>query len=189
MENYLRRAMERVGGGLLAGSFAGFIVTGIGGRIVMRIIAVVDPNTDIEFTGRTIFLLIAGGTLGAVSGATGGLLYLAVRRFLPGVWIWKGLAFGVIWLLITGGIFFSIGQAEEFSDFDPPLLGISLFAALFIIYGLIVAAIVERFNMYSSSPSDRWVTTVTGYVALVIVSVGGLFLNITAISNILEAAE
>ena len=136
MAHYLRG----VGTGALAGAIPGFLMTGIGGRIVMRIIAVVDPHTETEFTGGTIFLLIAGGIIGAVSGAIGGLLYLVMRRFLPRWWLWKGLAFGAIWLLITGGIFFSIEQAEEFSDFDPPLLGLSLFAILFIVYGLTVAA-------------------------------------------------
>ena len=154
----------------------------------MRIIAVVDPHTETEFTGDTMFLLVAGGMFGAVSGGIGGLLYLAVRRLLIGSWLWKGLAFGAILLLITGGIFFSIGQAEAFSDFEPPLVGISLFAALFIVYGLTVAGIVERFNMDSPGPSDHRVTMVTGYAALLIVSLAGLFLNIRAISNILERA-
>ena len=169
--------VKGIGTGLLAGAIAGSLLTGIGGRIVMRIIAMADPQTEPELTGGTMFLLVIGGFFGAMFGAVGGLLFIGVRRLLLGAWPWKGLVFGLIWLLITGGIFFSIGQDEAFSDFDPPTLGISLFAALFIVYGLTVAALMERFNTYSPNPSHRWATTATGYVVLVSVSLGGLFLS------------
>ena len=186
-----------VGTGLLAGGIAGFLVTGIGGRIVMRIIAVVDPHTETEFTADTMFLLIAGGLIGAQFGALGGVLFMGIRRFLPRwsrwprcprSWVWSGLTFGAIWLLMTGGIFLSIGQVEEFSDFDPPVLGISLFAVLFVVYGLTVAAIVEQLGKWVPTPRGSRTATVGGLGAMAALSLAGLLLHIRAIGSILEAA-
>ena len=185
----LTMVLARICGiGALAGAIPGFLLTGIGGRIVMRIIAGFDPHTETEFTGDTMFLLIAGGLFGAVFGAVGGVLFMGVRRTLPGTWLWKGLAFGAIWLLTAGSAFFSMGQSEEFSEFQPPLLGVGLFALLFILFGVGVAGIVERLERYVAAPSrSRW-NTFGGYAFLATISLAGLFLLTGAIGDILEGA-
>ena len=174
--------------GLLAGAIAGFLGTGIGGRIVMRIIAIVDPHTEVEFTDGTMFLLIFGGIFGAAIGALGGALYMGTRGLLPGCWVWKGLAFGSVWLLTAGAAFFSMGQSEAFADFEPPLLGVGLFAFLFIIYGLTVTAIVERMDMWMPALPGSRIATVGGLGAVAAVSLAGLLLHIRAIGSILNAA-
>ena len=54
-----------LGVGILSGLVAGFVMAGMGGRVVMRIIAVVDPNTTPGFTlGGSVFLVVGVGAMG-----------------------------------------------------------------------------------------------------------------------------
>ena len=133
--------------GILAGYLATVVVTGIGGRIVMRIIAIADPGTQTEFTGGGTMTIVAIGAviLGGV-GAVGGLLFVAIRRFLPGSWIMKGMGFGTLWLVILGWIFLTSFGFESISDFDPLFLGIGLFAGLHFLYGVALAGLVTLLN-------------------------------------------
>ncbi|HYF10911.1 MAG TPA: hypothetical protein VEC09_01265, partial [Actinomycetota bacterium] len=73
-----------------AGAAAGFVIGGIAGRLAMLVLRLTsDPSlhglpTDDDFTigvvsGETAFLLIAS----AVIGAAGGVVYLAIRSWLP----------------------------------------------------------------------------------------------------------
>jgi hypothetical protein len=175
--------------GLLSGFIAGFLVTGIGGRIVMRLIAVVDPYTQPKFTSDTLFLVIFFALLaGAIFGAPGGLLFIATRRWLPGNHYWKGVIFGLILLLVSGGFFFSLDHEEDFFLFDPPLFGISLFAALYIVYGFMVGVITEQFVRYVPAPLPRRQTLIATYIILALLCLFGILQNIQAIGAILRAA-
>ena len=130
--------------GMLSGHLAAFVVTAIGGRIVMRIIAIADPSTQTEFTGGGTMTIAAFGFVGVgVVGALGGLLFVAVRRFLPGSWVQKGVVFSVLWLVVAGWLFFLPIQFESFSDFDPPVLAMGLFAGLYFLYGVALAGLVK----------------------------------------------
>ena len=137
---------------MLAGYLAAFVVTGIGGRIVMRIIAIADPYTQTEFGGGTMLIVAVGGTVAGVVGALGGLLFVAVRRLLPGSWVWKGLGFSVLWLVAAGWLFFAPIQFESFSDFEPPVLGMGLFAGLYFLYGVALAGLVKLLNQRLPGP-------------------------------------
>ncbi len=74
-------------GAVAAGAVAGFISAGIGSRVVMRIIAVLNDDRDGVMTdaSATVGEISLGGTmglllLGVVAGVLGGLLYLGLRR-------------------------------------------------------------------------------------------------------------
>jgi hypothetical protein len=175
--------------GLVSGFMAGVLVTGIGGRIVMRLIAVVDPYTQPKFTSGTLFLVVFFAVLaGAIFGAPGGLLFIVTRQWLPGNRYWKGMIFGLILLLVSGGFFFSLDHEEDFFLFDPPLFGISLFAALYIVYGFMVGAIIEQFVRYVPAPPPRRQTRIATYIILAILCLFGILQNIQAIGAILRAA-
>jgi hypothetical protein len=83
--------------GTMLGAAIGVIVLGVGGRIAMRAVALIE-NTPTGFslggTGTVVFL-------GAVSGAAGGLLYAALLHIIPRqVWL-RLLVFALLLLLIT----------------------------------------------------------------------------------------
>jgi hypothetical protein len=152
-----------IGVGLLSGLIAGFLAFGVGSRLAMRISAVaggeaiaglMTENGNIvgQITADgTVFLLIAGAFIGLV----GGLLYVAVRSWLPGSQRWKGLVFGVLLLLVFGRLLIDPDNAD-FSRFGPPLLNIALFASLFILFGLAVAPLAQRFDRWLPAASGGW---------------------------------
>lgn len=70
------RALLRGG---LAGALAGALVLGVGGRMVMRLAALIGGRAPVFSWGGTVEVLAAGGLFGAA----GGLVWVAVARRLP----------------------------------------------------------------------------------------------------------
>ena len=87
------------------------------------------------------------GTLGLVlfagigPGVVAGGLYAAVRPWLARFGRWDGLAFGFALLLMSGSAVIEPNNAD-FRRFGPPALNVVLFAALFIVLGLSLPALV-----------------------------------------------
>lgn len=77
---------------VLVGLAAGIVVLGIGGRIAMRVIALVTGQVPDFSLGGTLEVLVAG----AWRGTLGGLIYLVLRRFFPPTGPWKGLGLGIL---------------------------------------------------------------------------------------------
>ena len=82
---------------LLRGTLVGLVVLGIGGRLLMRVIA--------HMENRAVLVLTIQGTLtvlfaGTVFGALGGLIYYLLRRFVRQLWM-RTLAFIALYELIT----------------------------------------------------------------------------------------
>ncbi len=116
---------RHVGLATLAGIIAGGIVGGLGGRIAMRVTA--------------FGVLLVGVALGVL----GGLVYAVVepwlRRFRP----WHGLAFG-IFLLVAAGISVLDPVNSDFGRFGSAPLNVAMFAALFVLFGGLIAWIFDR---------------------------------------------
>lgn len=74
---------------MLAGALCGAFFGGVLGRILMRIIFLIDKSTDgAETDFGTVGEITFGGTLAllilsTITGATGGTIYVAIRRWLP----------------------------------------------------------------------------------------------------------
>jgi hypothetical protein len=147
----LGRLVRAVGIGDLAGLAAGFVAGGLGSRLAMRIAAIAagpdqrgvlteNENRVGEITlSGTLFLLFFGTILGLF----GGLLYIAVRPWLPRSTRWRGPAFGALLLAVFG--FVAIERDNfDFRRFGPALLNIGMFAALFVLFGLVAAPLAER---------------------------------------------
>ena len=82
---------------LIRGTLVGLIVLGIGGRLLMRIIAHIEH--------RPLFVLTVEGTLtvvlaGTVAGLFAGIIYYLARRFLRQPWL-RTLVFVVVCELVT----------------------------------------------------------------------------------------
>lgn len=82
---------------LLRGALAGLIVLGVGGRLLMRIIAHREHRPEMVFTvPGTLTVLLAG----TVSGLAAGLLYYLLRRFVRADWV-RTAAFVIICGLVA----------------------------------------------------------------------------------------
>lgn len=146
---FVRWASTTLAVGLIPGALLGGVIGGVGSRLAMRIMAMTSPHargfeTDFGATvgaitpSGTIFLLIAGGLVGVF----GGLVYLAVRRLLPGRgWI-KGALFGVV-LLAIGGRILLVPDNPDFLILDPLGLAVAMFAALPLLFGLALVPLAE----------------------------------------------
>src|SRR3990172_2553352 len=158
------------------GALSGVISAGVGARVVMRIIALANPDSDGVLTDEeaTVGDITFGGTmnllfLGTVAGIMGGAVYLGLRRWLPVPAAWKGLTWGIVSLLTVGQLLFDIHNAD-FQIFKPVVMVIALFSVLFLLNGFLVGGLVGRFHpepVYP--PSLRVSRAVTGVLALVCV--------------------
>ncbi len=141
--------LRAIGIGTAAGFIAGFIAGGIGSRLAMKVVALTagpsaqgrlteNGSTIGVFTAETIFLLLTGAALGMV----GGLLYMALRPWLPVAERWRGLACGAV-LLATGGALIIEGANFDFIHFGFPILNATLFVALYLAFGLLIAPLAD----------------------------------------------
>src|SRR3989337_1760589 len=102
--------MRSLAVGTLSGFVAGLIAGGVGSRIAMRIVAITAGDADqgaITDFEATVGVISADGTvfltfLGGMAGALGGLLYLAVRRWLADAGRGGGLGVRALLLAIYG---------------------------------------------------------------------------------------
>ena len=137
--------------GMLPGALAGGIAGGVGSRLAMRVMAATSSaavqGTETEFGatvgeisfGGTLFLLIAG----AILGAAGGLLFMAIRRLLPWTGWGGGLAFGLLLLAVFGRLVID-PENFDFDVLDPAALAVAMFAAIFVLYGLLLVPTLEH---------------------------------------------
>jgi hypothetical protein len=139
----------------------GATVGGIGGRLAMLVLRVTsDPSlagmkTDDGFIiGRfspdTMFLLVFTSVLGVL----GGILYLAVRPWLPEGWrAWIAGVFGGV----VGGATFIRPDGLDFTRLDPLPLAVAMFIALPAVYGVTMSLLVERLLPQDSRWGGSWV--------------------------------
>ncbi|MFL5569941.1 MAG: hypothetical protein ACJ772_05090 [Gemmatimonadaceae bacterium] len=80
---------------LVRGAIVGLIVLGVGGRVLMRVIAHMEGRTPV-LTAGSLTVLFAG----TVAGVSAGLIYYLLRRFVKAVWI-RTTAFTVICELLA----------------------------------------------------------------------------------------
>jgi hypothetical protein len=176
---------------MAAGAVAGLISAGIGGRVVMHIVALANPDRDGaitdsgatagQITGDTAAVLVLGTLIGIIGGA----IYLGVRRWLPVPAAWHGVAYGLVSLLTVGNVLID-SHNVDFQIFQPVVLVVALFAVLFLVNGLIVAALADRFHREPtyrrSAPVSR---AVAGVIAAVCV-LGAVFMSLSVAQMIAD---
>jgi hypothetical protein len=158
--------------GVIPGALVGGVIGGVGSRLAMRIMAMTSRSargfeTDFGATvgqitaGGTIFLLIAGGLVGVL----GGLIYLVVRRILPGRgWI-QGALFGVV-LLALGGRLLIVPDNPDFLILHPDGLAVAMFAALPVLFGIAYVPLFNRLEPWIRSVGHPILLSVTVLVLL-----------------------
>ena len=173
----LSATAKPVAAAAVAGFLTGAAVGGIGGRLAMFVLRLTsDPalrglKTDDDFTigvfsGATLFLVIVTAVLGMV----GGLVYLAVRGWLPErarPWTFGALT-GIV-----GGAQVIRPDGIDFTLLQPLWLAVAMFVALPAAYGVAVSLLAERFLADDSafSRSRAWIA---GLVLLLPLGLFGL---------------
>lgn len=169
---------ERTGAlraGIIAGAIFGAVFGGAGGRIVMRLIAVIDTSTDGAQTDfATVGEITVGGTftllvLSTIAGVIGGVMYVAVRRWLPWSHVARGAFFGLLMMFGPGVI--ALGEVD-LQIFEPAVPIFALFVALIVLYGIGVALLTDRLHApRPESPGPRMDLVARSLVALAAVGV------------------
>jgi hypothetical protein len=127
------RYIRTAGIGACAGLGAG-LLWGIGARLAMRIMAIVaERPAEFSIQGSLLILL-----LGAFIGIPAGLLFVAIRRYLPGRGQWKALSFGLLTLLVLGYPFYT-GPLRDESGLGHRALAFVMFEGLLVLFGMAVA--------------------------------------------------
>lgn len=129
--------------GLVAG-FAAGVVLAIAGRAVMRSVAVVaglEPTWNGHYNLYLLFMLGSQNSLV-------GLLYVAVRRFVPGTGARKGAIYGAVGLaiLIYPAILREAHLVVAELGWGPTILGVGLISSLFVWNGVLIEAGVARLS-------------------------------------------
>ena len=129
--------------GLLSGLFAG-LIAGVASRVAMRVVAV-EGGAEPAFTVEgTLFIVVAG----VVVGAPLGVLFVGVRRWLPGPAAVQGFLYGLLLSLgfVSLLIPLFVGDVPEILNDLPGgnlPLAINVFVTPLVILGLMVDSLVK----------------------------------------------
>ena len=152
----VRRVLRAVAVTVDSGILAGVLVLGLGGRLLMRILAATSDDavqgriTDAEervgevTTGGTIGLVVFIGVFGGLMCAVG---YRLVRRWLPARAWPAGLVAGVLLLGLAGRTTDLLdANNHDFEILSPAPLAVALAVALMLLFGVTLAAVHERLD-------------------------------------------
>ena len=178
----LIRFARLLGGGLLAGLVGG-VVAGLGARLIMFVVRVVNPsfNGGVTHNGVVNGQWTSSGTMAIVVealflGILGGWVYFLLRPLLVGPTLARGVEFGALLLVVFGSVV--LDGDYEFTRFVPAWQSVSAFAALYVLYGVVVALIGDRaapVSRRAASGPGHWahrVGTVAVAIAFAVATVG-----------------
>lgn len=130
-----RDRLRVLGAGAAAGMVGGAGM-GLAARLAMRVFAV-EIGSQPSFTVAGTFSILL---LGLTTGGAFGILYGAVRRFLPGPTPIRGLLFGAVLVVLLVVPVFAVGIDEARPD---PSLGFLLFAPSALLLGFVIAVVMS----------------------------------------------
>ena len=149
---------RQLGTATLAGVIAGVVVGGLLGRVAMRISGFAagpsmvgvrteggNPVGDITFAGTLALVFFVGIPAGLLGGVVYGIVEPWLRRLRP----WHGLAYGIA---LLAGVGFTVLDPFnfDFARFGSLSLNVALFAALFVIFGVVTAWLFDRLRVISA---------------------------------------
>ena len=140
--------------GVTSGVAAGIAIAGAGGRLAMRLMAVTSPDAaqGVETEAQeTVGRITAGGSAGFVLftalffGLATGVIYLLIRRWLPGGRL-GGLVYGLLLLVLFSTRIDPLrADNRDFDIVGPSGVALAAFGALVVVHGMAVAAIAARY--------------------------------------------
>ena len=176
--------------GIVVGAILGAMFGGVGGRIVMRLIFLIDRETEgAETDFGTIGEVTLGGSftllvLSTIAGIIGGVLYIGLRRWLPWSGVARGVFFGLMMMFGPGVI--ALGEVDlQIAEPAVPIL--YMFVALIVLYGVCVALLTDRLNREPvADPSPR--TKLAATVVRSLLALGIVFMAILVTENVYSHA-
>lgn len=171
------RYLRGVAIALVAGFWAGALVTGPAVRLIMRLLAATagdDAQGVITEAEEVVGTIDLGGTLGLyvfggiLPGLLSGALYVVFRRWLPGGRL-GGVAFGALHLVFAATRLDPLRPGNP--DFDivgPGWLSVVTFSLACVLHGMAVVAIADRYSTrFPPVAADR-ATRVRAFLPLVL---------------------
>ena len=173
------RALRSVAAALAVGAPVGLIVAGGGARLAMGLIALADDREDFgSITGSGAFVgeITFDGTVavlvtGMALGIFGAFVYAALRSWLPASGRYRSLVFVLI--VLGFGLFVTIDGNQEDFVFLNTAVSIVSFAAVLVLYALLVPPLIDRLAPRTVRRSLWGRAVVAGVLALSLV-VGAL---------------
>jgi hypothetical protein len=179
--------------GAMAGFAAGFM-TGLWVRIAMSLAGMltVDRNRGLltendavvgQFTlGGTVFLAMFAGMIGVA----GGLLYVAIRAWLPRNGWLRAFAYGALLLGVFGFIVMDPDN-PDYRLFGPPWFNVFTFSLAYLICGAGISLVTDRLDRWIPVPglhaARRW-RSIAWIAALTPFTVIGVFAILLALPNL-----
>jgi hypothetical protein len=159
-------AVRSLGAVVSAGIVSGLLVLGLGGRLVMRLLAATSGDAQGRLTeaGERVGAITVDGTIGFLVfvGLGGGIVtafaFLLVRRWLPRCAGPAGLVTGVI-LIGTLGVLDPLSPDNvDFAILRPTWLAIASVVATGVLFASTFAALAARLDTVAAGDgSRRWV--------------------------------
>jgi hypothetical protein len=179
----LAAILREIARGGLAATIAGGLVGGLGGRLLMRVAALLNPDATGRLTenGEVVGAITLNGTLaliffgGLLGGMAAGIVWVVVSPWLPGRgrtrWL---LAAGVT--LALGGSFLVRANNTDFLVLEPDPLLVALLLGLVALIGAATAWFDERLERRLRRPGPNPWPSIGAYGLLV--ALGALALPI-----------
>lgn len=179
----LAAVLREIARGGLAATLAGGLVGGLGGRLLMRVAALLNPDATGRLTenGEVVGAITLNGTLalivfgGLLGGMAAGIVWVVVSPWLPGRgrtrWL---LAAGVT--LALGGSFLVRSNNTDFLVLEPDPLLVALLLGLVALIGAATAWFDEQLERRLRRPGPNPWPSIGAYGLLV--ALGGLALPI-----------
>jgi hypothetical protein len=173
--------------GGLAGAIAGVVVGGLGGRVLMTIAAVLNPDAAGRRTenGNLVGVLSIDGTLalvlfgGLAGGLIAGVVWVVVGPWLPSrASLRAALAF--VGAVALGGFFVIQSTNTDFEILEHDVLIIVLFLALVGLVGAAVAWLDAALDRRLPRPERMLLPAFIGYGALAALGAPALIVTLVA---------
>lgn len=136
------RYIRAAGIGVCAGLVAG-LLWGVAARLAMRIMALLGGRSPELTLEGTVIILIVGTFIGIPMG----LLFVAIRKYLPGSGAWKGVVFGLLVLFILGYPFY-LGPLRGEAVRGHETLAFVMFEGLLVAFGVAIAVMTRRLEVF-----------------------------------------
>jgi hypothetical protein len=160
----LGEVLRDIARGGLAGAVAGLIVGGFGGRIIMRIAAIVSPDARGFRTenGELIGAITANGTFalllfgGLASGVVAGIVWVVVSPWIPASG-WRRWLLAMPVTVALGGFVLVRSDNFDFAVLDSDALIVGLLLVLVALIGATIAWLDEHLDRKLPRPRTKGV--------------------------------
>lgn len=171
----IARMLRRLAVVEVSGLAAGFLVGGIGSRLMMRIMAATSPAAaqgKVTDAGEIVGRVTSGGTVGLIIfvgllfGLLGAAIYAVLGRFLPrAAWV-AGLVLGLLLLGVFARTDPLAPDNRDFAILSPVLLAVVIIVLLFLLYGTTLVALASKLERLYPRLDEKRVSAAFGIAPL-----------------------